>query len=67
MVFWLILAALVTYQLLTGNDDPGTELFLLAVVLTNLAVLLVSYRNALRREKRGSGPDRDAQGTTGAW
>ncbi len=62
-----MLAALVAHQLLTGAEDQALELLLLAVALTNLAVLLVSYRNALRREKRGSGPDRDAQGTTGAW
>ena len=66
MVFWLILAALVTYQLLTGNDGPGTELFLLAVVLTNLAVLLLSHRNTRRREERRASADGDAPGATGA-
>ncbi len=66
MVFWLVLAALVTYQLLTGNDGPGTELFLLAVVLTNFAVLLVSYRNTRRREERRASAEGIAPGATGA-
>ncbi len=66
MVFWLVLAALVTYQLLTENDGPRTELILLAVVLTNLAVLLLSYRTTLRREERRASADGDAPGATGA-
>lgn len=66
MVFWLVLAALVTHQLLTESDGPGTELFLLAVVLTNLAVLLVSYRTTRRREEWRASADGDAPGATGA-
>ena len=62
MVFWLVLAALVAYQLLTEDDGPGLEFVLLAVVLTNLAVLLVSYRNTLRRGERGASADGDAPG-----
>jgi hypothetical protein len=52
--------------LLTGDDGPGRELLLLAVLLAGLAVLLVSYRNALRHEKQGSVPHHDAQETTAA-
>ncbi len=66
MVFWLVLAALVTHQVLTGSAGPGTELFLLAVVSTNPAVLLLSYRSTLRRGERRASADGDAPGATGA-
>ncbi len=62
MVFWLVLTALVAYQLLTQDDGPGLEFFLLVVALTNIAVLLVSYRNILRRGKRRASADGDAPG-----
>jgi hypothetical protein len=44
LAFWLVLAALLAYRLLTADDDPGALFFLSAVaVLTNFAVLLLSY------------------------
>ena len=67
LAFWLVLAALLAYRLLTGDDDSGFLFFLMAVaVLTNLAALLLSYRNALRHAMRRLGPAGDAEGTTGA-
>lgn len=67
LAFWLILAALLAYRLLTGDDDPGFLSSLMAVaVLTNLAALLLSFRNTLRDAMRRSRPDGDAERTTGA-
>ena len=67
LAFWLALAALLAYRLLTGDAEPGFFFFLIAAaVLTNFAVLLLSYRDTPRDPMQRSDRDSDPEGTTGA-
>ncbi len=68
ITFWLILAALVAHQLLTGDEDSALRWLLLAGALLNVAVLVISYRSTrrLRRETLRSSADGETTGTAGA-